>query len=196
MKEIAPGVRWYTARRDKIGMDVSSYWLPEERVVLDPMIPAEGLDAFAEAPPVHVVMTNRHHDRDAWAFAERFGSTVHCIRAGLHEIENRGEVEAFDFAEELPGGIFVHEVGAICPDETALHIPARNALACADGVINYGGLIFVPDHFMDDPEDTKAALRAAYARLAADLEFDVLLLAHGDPVASGGREALREFAAA
>jgi hypothetical protein len=54
---------------------------------------------------------------------------------------------------------------------------------------------FVPDQFMDDPEDTKAALRSAYGRLAETLEFDVLLLAHGDPVAGGGREALREFAA-
>jgi hypothetical protein len=49
---------------------------------------------------------------------------------------------------------------------------------------------------MDDPEDTKAALRATYARLAETLEFDNLLVAHGDPVVGGGREALRQFAAA
>jgi hypothetical protein len=195
VREIAPGIQWYTAKREKIGMDVSSYWLPAERVVIDPMIPAMGLEAFDESPPEHVVMTNRHHDRDAWAFAERFGSTVHCVRVGLHEIENRGEVEAFDFSDELPGGLFVHEVGGLCDDETALHIPARNALACADGVVSYDGLRFVPDNLMDDPEGTKAALRTAYGRLAETLEFDVLLVAHGEPMASGGRAALRDFAA-
>jgi hypothetical protein len=47
---------------------------------------------------------------------------------------------------------------------------------------------------MDDPEVTKAGLKRAFARLADELDFDVLLLAHGKPIPSGGREALRRFA--
>ena len=47
---------------------------------------------------------------------------------------------------------------------------------------------------MDDPEETKAGLKQAFARLAEELDFDVLLLAHGTPIASGGRDALRRFA--
>ena len=50
-----------------------------------------------------------------------------------------------------------------------------------------------PDEFMDDPEETKAGLRDAYRRLL-DLDFDLLLLAHGDPVVTSGKEALRAFA--
>ena len=45
---------------------------------------------------------------------------------------------------------------------------------------------------MDDPEDTKQGLRAAYRDLLG-LDFDLLLLAHGEPVVGGGREALYEF---
>ena len=45
---------------------------------------------------------------------------------------------------------------------------------------------------MDDPEQTKAGLRGAYGRLL-ELDFDLLLLAHGDPVVSGGNAALRAF---
>jgi hypothetical protein len=37
-------------------------------------------------------------------------------------------------------------------------------------------------------------VRAAYARIADELEFEALLLAHGGPIASGGREALAAFA--
>jgi hypothetical protein len=48
---------------------------------------------------------------------------------------------------------------------------------------------------MHDPERTKAALRDAYRRVA-ELDFDALLLAHGDPIVRGGREALRDFAGA
>ena len=46
---------------------------------------------------------------------------------------------------------------------------------------------------MDNPEETKAALRDAYRRLL-DLDFDHLLLAHGDPVVTSGKQALRTFA--
>ena len=198
MKEISPGLTWFTAPHERISLEVSSYWLPAEGVVIDPMVPAEGLDAFAESPPRHLLLTNRHHDRHAWEYVERFGSSVHCVRVGLEELEGRGEVVPFDFGDELPGGIVAHEVGVICPDETAMHIPAHAALACADGVVRWpgqDGLAFVPDNLMDDPEDTKAGLRAAYRRLADELEFDALLLAHGEPLTTGGRESLRAFAA-
>jgi hypothetical protein len=161
------------------------------------MLPAEGLEWFeAQGAPEHALLTNRHHDRDAWQLREAFGTTVHCIRNGLHELAGRGPVEAFDFGSELPGGITALEVGAICPDETALHIPAHRALACADGVVRWPGqdeLTFVPDQLIDDPEHTKANLRDAYSRLL-DLDFDVLLLAHGDPLVGSAHAALRAFA--
>jgi len=196
MIEIAPGLWHWTARRESIGTDVSSYYLESERVLIDPMIPPEGL-AWLErhGAPEHAVLTNRHHDRDAWRLRDAFGCTVHCIRNGLYELEGRGPVEAFEFGDELPGGISVHEVDAICPDETALFIPRHRALACADGVARWRAgdeLQFVPDSLMDEPEQTKRGLCEAYRRLL-DLDFDVLLLAHGEPVVGGARDALRAF---
>jgi hypothetical protein len=197
VNEITPGVFHWTAKRELIGIDVSSYYLAEERVLIDPMLPPSGLEWFAEhGAPEHILLTNRHHDRHAWRLREAFGCVVHCVREGLGELEGRGEVQAFAFGDELPGGVVAHEVDAICPDETALYIRAHRALACADGVIRQGGsgpLAFVPDHLMDDAADTKQGLRDAYSRLL-ELDFDVLLLAHGDPVPTGGNEALRRFA--
>src|SRR5579872_5011549 len=102
-------------------MEVSSYFLVAERVVIDPMLPPTGLDFFREhGAPEHALLTNRHHDRDAWRLRDAFGCAVHCVRCGLHELEGRGPVQPFDFGDELPGGIVAHEVDAICPDETAL----------------------------------------------------------------------------
>jgi hypothetical protein len=194
VREIVPGIWHWTARHDHIGGDVSSYYLLSERVVLDPMMPSEGIEWFEEhGPPEHVLLTNRHHDRHAWRLHERFGSTVHCVRNGLYELDGRGPVEPFDFGDELPGGTVVYEVDAICPDETALHFPAYGALACADGVVAYGGRLgFVPEQYMDEPADTKRRLRDAYARLL-DLDFDTLLLAHGAPTVGGAKSALRSF---
>jgi hypothetical protein len=196
MLEIGPGVWHWTARRESIGAEVSSYYLESERVLIDPMIPPEGLEWFERhGAPEHAVLSNRHHDRDAWRLREAFGCTVHCIRNGLHELDRRGPVEAFDFGDELPGGIVVHEVDAICPDETALHIPRHRALACADGVVRWRSgevLGFVPDWLMDDPKETKDGLRRAYRGLL-DLEFELLLLAHGEPVVGHATDALRAF---
>jgi hypothetical protein len=196
VREISPGLWHWTARHERIGVEVGSHFLADEQVLIDPVVPPEGIDWFREhGEPAHVLLSNRHHDRHAWRLREEFGCTVHCIRNGVYELEGRGPAEPFDFGDELPGGVRVYEIDAICPDETALHIPAHRALACADGVVQgraADGLRFVSDQLMDDPEATKQALREAYARLL-DLDFDVLLLAHGDPVVGGAKDALRAF---
>ena len=196
MEEIDPGLWHWQALRESIGSEVSSYYLAVEGVLIDPMIPPAGLGWFEEhGRPKHLLLTNRHHDRDAWKLREAFDCTVHCIRNGLHELEGRGPVEPFEFDDQLPGGVVVYEVGAICPDECALHVPAHRALACADGVVRLprdGPLQFVPDELMDDPERTKAGLRDAYRRLL-DLDFEHLLLAHGDPIVHRAKDELHAF---
>lgn len=196
MEEIAPGIWHWTALHPRIKIEVSSYYLPAERLLIDPIAPDDGLDWFAEhGPPEHVLLTNRHHYRSSADFAEGFGVTVHCVREGMHEFTSE-PVELFDFGDELPGGIIAHAVGAICPDETALHIPARNALALADGAVRWeagGPLVFVPDRFMDEPAKTKEGLCESYRRLA-QLDFEHLLLAHGEPFVGTGREVLAAFA--
>jgi hypothetical protein len=196
VEEIAPGIWHWTARHPHIGVDVSSYFLPEPGVLLDPLAPDEVLDRLEElGPPREVLLTNRHHWRDCPKLIERFGVTVRASRPGMHEFSDDQPVEPFDFGDELAGGaLTAYEVGGICPDESALHAPAVGALAVADGVMHYDELRFVPDNLMDEPERTKEQLRSAYRRLTDELEFDHLLTAHGEPVVGGARETLRDFA--
>ena len=197
MEEIAHGIWHWTALHPRIKIEVSSYYLPAERVLIDPLVPSEGLDWFDEhGPPTDVLLTNRHHYRESGRFAERFNVTVRCVREGIPEFGGGVQVEPFDFGDELPGGIVANAVGAICPDETALHIPVHQALALADGAVRWeagGPLAFVPDAFMDEPERTKEGLRVSYRRLAK-LDFQHLLLAHGEPFVGTGREVLAAFA--
>lgn len=197
MEEVAPGIWHWAAVHPRIKIEVSSYYLPAERVLIDPIAPSEGLDWFAEqGPPTDVLLTNRHHYRSSALFAERFGVTVHCVREGMHEFRGGEQVEPFAFGDELAGGVIAYAVGAICPDETALHIPARDALALADGAVRWragGPLAFVPDRFMDEPTETKEGLRESYRRLAR-LDFQHLLLAHGEPFVGAGRKMLAAFA--
>jgi hypothetical protein len=199
MREIIPGIFHWTALHPRIKIEVSSYWLDEGGVLLDPLVPPdEGLEWFGARPmrPVAILLTNRHHYRESDRFVDAFGCTVHCNRAGLHEFGPNRPVEGFDVGAELPGGVVACEVGGICPDDTALYLPAKRALAFADGVVGVGrdGPIgFVPDDFMDDPPGTKRALLSAFARLLGELGFEHLLLAHGGPLVGDGRDRLQEL---
>jgi glyoxylase-like metal-dependent hydrolase (beta-lactamase superfamily II) len=192
MHEIATGIQHWTARHPKIGVDVSSYWLPEIGVLIDPLDVPRGVSDVNT-----ILLTNRHHRRSSLDARERFGAPVHVPRAGMQDWEGE-PVEPYEPGDELAGGaVTVYEVGSLCPDESALHIPSASALAVADGVVRYDDqLRFVSDNLMDDPEDTKRGLKQAYARLSDELEFDNLLVAHGEPIAGGARERLREFATA
>ena len=100
-----------------------------------------------------------------------------------------GRVDAASLNERLIGGWIAlrlpKEVGALCPDESALLVPREGGiLALADGAIRMpdGPIVFVPEQYMgNDPEAVKSGLRAAYARIVDTHEFDHLLLAHGLP---------------
>ena len=190
MEEIAPGIRHWKATHPNLGVPVSAYWLPELRLLLDPIaVPDEVEDVD------HILLSCRHHIRDCLDAADRFGATVRAPVTGMHEFGDDSPVQPYEFGEPLAGGaVTAHQVGALSPDETALHIPSANALEVADGAIRYGAdLHFVPDRYMDDPEADKAGIKRGLGKLAEELDFDVLLLAHGDPIPSGGREALRRF---
>jgi hypothetical protein len=202
MEEIMPGVFHWTTVHPRIGIEVSSYWLEDTGVVIDPLVPRpEGLDWFAgrTLTPAAILLSNRHHYRESDRFAERFGCSVYCNRSGLHEFSEGEAVQGFDVGDPLPGGAVARELDAICPDETALHLPHRQALVIADGVVKGGPygqdgpLGFVPDSLMDDPPATKRGLLAACACLLDEVDFRHLLLAHGGPMIGRGRERLQEL---
>jgi hypothetical protein len=200
VREVLPGVHHWTAIHPRIRLPVDSYYIEPARTVVDPIVPREGLEWFEHREiPAQVVLTNRHHLRHSERFADAFGCPIRCSVAGLHEFEHGPHVEGFAFGEELAPGITAHELGAICPDDTVLHVrtAAGGALVFADGLTRPrgGGLTFVPGFLMgDDPAAVRAALRESLRRLL-ELDFDSLLFAHGEPLIGGGRGALREFVA-
>jgi len=192
MEELTPEIRHWSALHPNIGWVVSSYWLPGLRVLLDPLQVPDAVEGVEQ-----IVLSNRHHRRSAFEARERFGAVVRVPRVGLHEFEG-DPVEPYDFGEPLiDGAITAHQVTELWPDDGALHIPSLEALAIADTVLsNDGRLEFTPDVCFGDREAEQRSIREGLARLAEQLDFRHLLLAHGPPVPDQGRERLREFAAA
>lgn len=205
MREIAPGLFHWTAFHEGIRTDVSSYFVSDLGVLIDPLLPSEGFDGGADpvswlrdhGPPAAIVLSNRHHYRHSGRLVDAFSIPVYASEPGMHEFSPNQHIRAFRFGDELAGGVVTHEVDAICPDETALEIPSARALALADGLVRFGEsdgpLGFVPDVLLgDDPEAVKAGLRDRLERLLA-LDFDHLLLAHGLPAVGDGKVQLRAF---
>lgn len=212
-REILPGLWHWTAPHPKIKIEVSTYFVAPVRVLLDPLLPPGGGLAWLRqhGPPEHVILTNRHHWRHCSEIAATFECPVWCNETGLHEfakVDGREWVRGFRAGELLPGAIESHEVGMLCPDETALRFTlagGEGCLAVADGVVRLGEggagdgpLAFVPDFLIADEaqqvEGVKRGLEQAYRRLL-DLEWDALLLAHGLPIERGGKDALARFVA-
>jgi hypothetical protein len=71
------GIRHWTAPHPKIKIEVSSYWLPELKVLLDPLAVPGDVEQVDE-----IVLSNRHHKREAFKAAERFGAPVRVPRVG------------------------------------------------------------------------------------------------------------------
>jgi hypothetical protein len=198
LSEVLPGILHWSGRHPNHGAIVHSHYLTEQRVAIDP-IGVDGLiPALERAGGVEqVLLTNRHHLRGSEELVAAFGAALRCPRPGLHAFEDPDSpaVIGYGWGEELAPGVTSHVVGALSPDDDALHIAiGPGALAFADTVVaDEQGLGFVPDALMDDPASTKAGILGSIRGLL-QLEFDALLMAHGSPVPVGGHQVLASFA--
>lgn len=198
MHEILPGVWHWTTVHENLGIPIHSCFFSDVGggVLIDPRMPAEGKDWFrSHGEPAHSILTNRHHYRHSGKFREAFGTTIHCHSAGMHEFTRGEEVEPYEHGDTLAGGVEALEVGVLCPEETALLIPAAGGvLALGDSLIhNDGELGFVPEkHMGNDPPAIKRGIKASLARNLGR-EFRHLVFAHGDPITGDGEERLRAF---
>ncbi|HEX8103279.1 MAG TPA: hypothetical protein VF533_11750 [Solirubrobacteraceae bacterium] len=202
MQEIAPGLYDWTTFHEGIRSPVHSHLHVPSGTLIDPRVPEGGVAVIGEVTrPARIVLTNRHHLRHAQAFVDAFRCEVLCEERGLHEFAGGAVgVRGFAAGDVLAPGVQSVEVGAITPEEVGLLLDAGPGfLALADILIRPGGgeLSFVPDFLLgDDPAAVKLDMHAALVRLLDEQRFDGLLLAHGEPYASGGRDALAAFVAA
>jgi hypothetical protein len=197
MREIVPGVHHWTAMRDTIGMRVSSYWIEPAGVLIDPLVPEEGLEVFERAAvgPQQVVLTTGLHDRHAPRFAEAFSIPIRAPREAVARVGDSLQFEGYTDDEQLAPGVRAIRIGVLCPDEYALHITEPvGAIAFADALHHEGEALgfFSDDLLGDDPQEVKDGLKQQF-RALLERDFEHLLFAHGDPIVGGGKSALRDF---
>ncbi len=197
IEEILPGLVQWSAYHEGIGRTVYSALLLASGTVIDPTVPADGVSAVAAlAMPERVVLTNRHHYRQADRYVRGFGCSVLCNEAGLGHFEAGRPVEGFRFDEQLAPDALALQLASICPEETTLLLDVGpGALCFGDGLTRAqdGALAFMPDALLgDDPPGVRAGLSRNLRRML-DEDFDALLFAHAPPIRARGRDALSEF---
>jgi hypothetical protein len=198
MDEVVPGIRHWTAFDAGFRQRVSSHYVEPAGILIDPMVPEEGgIDALAGLPvrPQQIVLTNHHHRRDSSAIAAALDCPIRVHAKGLAALADEPRARRYEFGDEVAPGVFAIEVGKLAPDETALWIVhERGAMTFGDALIRPAGALgfFGPDILGAHPQRVQAGLVDAFRGLLMR-DFDALLFAHGEPMARGGKTALREL---
>ena len=170
-------------------------------VLIDPLLPEDGtelqglwneLDAIASGhkTPVSIVLSVWWHERSAGIVFERYskvlGARLWAQERGVERIESP-VTDSFAAGAALPGGIQAFDVHR--ETEVALWIPSARALAVADVLLGReSGLRLCPPSWVGG-EESLAETSSSLERLL-ELPIEMVLVSHGPPVLSGGREAL------
>jgi hypothetical protein len=191
VEQLAPGLHRWTARHPAWEPDPEpespADWPPDvgcvafeaadALVLVDPLVADwHELDALVErhARPVVVLTTMRFHGRSRAEVAERYGAELRTHTA------------------EPPAG--VRRIPVEGMDESMVYLEAPRALVPGDRLIAAGDGTLRPCpaswlRYLPGPPDA-AALRAALAPLR-ELDAELVLVSHGEPVLRGGAAALR-----
>lgn len=193
MKNLLPDVLTWPWFSERHGYDFNGYLVKHDagNVCIDPVeMPDDVLEAIAREGVARIVLTNRNHTRASARVRERTGAPVAIHPADATHARSQGA--AIDEELEVGGRVgpfTVVDASGKSPGEVALHWPERRILVVGDACVGKppGSCALLPETVMDDP----AHLRRRLARIAEEIDFDVLLTGDGAPILSGGREALR-----
>ncbi len=199
IRDLAPGL--WIWRTEHPAWNEDSDWEPtvtstcvhsgDEVAVLDPLAPRDEGGALwerlAEAPPTMAVVLKPDHVRDVDLFSARYGARAFGPWLYWRDDVPATELEPIEPGSELPGGLLALYDGR-GRMETPLWLPDQRALVFADAFAAPGGELRV----WDSPAHSDRALPALRALL--ELPFELVILAHGEPVHD--RDALRAGARA
>jgi glyoxylase-like metal-dependent hydrolase (beta-lactamase superfamily II) len=187
--EIAPGLRRWTARHEEWNEDVGSVAVetPDGIVLIDPIAPPAGLGR-----PDHVLVPVCWHGRDA---ADLGAGKVWAPTRWARALRSRdiAVTDAFRGGDELPGGIRAFATPRV--SEAVFWLPDQRALVVGDVLLGAGAkpgattdvLRLCPERWLG--AGTHDDLRAMLTPLL-EPPLERILVSHGEPVLSGGREAL------
>ena len=156
-----------------------AYEARDALLLVDPLVPGDGWDALDElverhGRPVAVITTLGFHRRSRPAVVERYGASTSRAR------------------KTLPAGVETIPIAGA--GETMVWLPGPRTLIPGDRVLgdDDGGLRLCPESWLRYlPSGMTRAQLGDELRPLLDLPIELVLASHGEPVLTGGRDALR-----
>jgi hypothetical protein len=194
VQELRPGLwRWETAHPEwEHGLHwpqvVGSVYaeLPDAVAIVDPQVPVDDPHRFWDAldrdierlgRPVHVLLTVHWHERSVETVLERY-------HAALWRPDQPGALPAGVRAEIVKGPDWV---------EAIFYLEPWRALVVGDVLVGDGGGVRVPlSWFPKEEQDWARKGLKERLRALLDLDVDLVLVSHGEPVLERGHEALEQ----
>jgi glyoxylase-like metal-dependent hydrolase (beta-lactamase superfamily II) len=194
VQKLRPGLwRWQTAHPEwEHGLHwpqvVGSVYaeLPDAVVIVDPQVPTDEAQRFWDAldrdverlaRPVHVLQTVHWHERSVETVLERYHAT-------LWRPDQPGELPAGVRPEIVKGPDWV---------EAMFYLEPWRALVVGDVLIGDEGGVRVPlSWFPKEEQDWARTGLKERLRALLELDLDLVLVSHGEPVLERGHDALAD----
>lgn len=214
MEQLTDGLWRWTARHPEwhpgeFGAEVVSFAVQAggDTLLIDPLLPPEP-QAVLETiegtlrDRLAILITIPYHVRSAEELWNRFRkdaeTTIHGHPAAAKRLEDRSAFRELAPGRELPGGASAHQIGKPRRFEMPLHLASHGALVFGDAVVEVDGRLVVwSDRRVDD--DVERFYRERFnptLQPLLELDFDRVLVTHGEPLLADGRDALRDALAA
>ena len=209
-KRIAKDLWRWTARHPEwhpgeFGAEVASFAARagHDTLLIDPLLPPEP-DAVLDliegnlGERLSILITIPYHVRSSEEIWQRFrkqvNTTIHGHPACARRLDKTSGFKELDPKEgKLPAGITAHRIGKPRRHETPLHVPSHKALVFGDAVAEEGGRlrVWAMERVNERVERFYRERFNPTLKPLLELDFERVLVTHGQPVMKDGKKALR-----
>ena len=200
----APHPEWHPG---DFGAEVASFAARtgEDTLLVDPQLPPEP-DAVLElvesilGERLSILVTLPYHVRSSEALRDRFKKDIATTIWGHPDCTKRMKrktafkpIDPNDPRKPLPAGVSAHVIGKPRRTETPLLLPSHRALVFGDAVAEEGGRlrVWAMERVDDRVERFYRERFNPTLKPLLELDFDRVLVTHGQPVMKDGKKAFR-----
>jgi hypothetical protein len=208
-EQLAEGLWRWTARHPEwhpgeFGSEVASFAIQagDDTILIDPLLPPEPeavlqlIDEQLDGR-LSMLITIPYHVRSSEEIRKHFRQhaeiTIWGHPACRKRLQDQAGFRECGPGDELPAGVSAHAIGKPRRHEAPLLIPTHQALVFGDAVAQVDGELRVwSDRRVDDgvARFYRERFNPTLEPLL-ELDFDSVLVTHGQPVLGGGKRALR-----
>jgi hypothetical protein len=211
---LADGLWRWTARHPEwhpgeFGKEVASFAATsgDDLLLVDPLLPPEPEPIFDLIDEhlrsrLAILISIPYHVRSSEEIWRRYRRRGDCAMWGhaacTKRLRDRKGFREIELGVPLPAGVSAHAIGRPRRQETPLYIPTQRALVFGDAVVEVDGSLRVWSIGKVDQRRARWHRERFNPTLEPllELDFDRVLVTHGQPVLSGGRAALSAALAA